>query len=161
MSIDTAKVPGRRSLRFQSLDDILADVDKLNQGPLRALGNWSSGQILVHLATVMDWCIDGAPMQAPWFVRVMGWFMKNRFLRNPMPAGFALPEAAAKYLVPKEKTWDDGLRHFRSSIERMKSSAERKPSPFLGELTRDQWDQLHCRHAELHLSFLIPGQNEG
>ena len=24
------------------------------------------------------------------------------------------------------------------------------------ELTREQWDQLHCRHAELHLSFLTP-----
>ena len=27
---------------------------------------------------------------------------------------------------------------------------------FLGAMTREQWDQLHCRHAELHLSFLIP-----
>ena len=26
----------------------------------------------------------------------------------------------------------------------------------LGELTREQSDQLHCRHCELHLSFLVP-----
>jgi hypothetical protein len=38
----------------------------------------------------------------------------------------------------------------------MKAEPQRFPSPFLGELTREQWDQLHCRHCELHLSFILP-----
>ncbi len=91
MPVDTAKVEGRRQLKFTTLDDILADLEGLNRGKPRTLGNWSAGQVLAHLATVMDWCLDGAPVTAPWYVRVFGWFMKNRFLRNPMPAGFALP----------------------------------------------------------------------
>jgi hypothetical protein len=48
------------------------------------------------------------------------------------------------------------LQLIRAAIGRMKTESTRFPSPFLGELTRDQWDQLHCRHCELHLSFLIP-----
>ena len=44
MSVDTAKVEGRRTLHFHSLDDILADVERLNQGKVRPIGNWSPGQ---------------------------------------------------------------------------------------------------------------------
>jgi Protein of unknown function (DUF1569) len=156
MSVDTTKVQGRRSLHFNTLDDILADVERLNQGKVRALGNWSPGQNLKHLATVMDWCIDGSPVIAPFYIRIFGWFIKNRFLTQPMSAGFGLPKGTAAYLVPGETSWEEGLRHFRTAMQRMKNESQRKPSPFLGELTREQWDQLHCRHCELHLSFLVP-----
>lgn len=156
MAVDTAKVQGRRELRFHSLDDITADIEKLSQGNVRSLGNWSPGQNLKHLAIVMTWCLDGAPVMAPWYVRIIGWFMKNRFLRNPMPAGFALPEASAKHLIPGETNWEEGLQAIRAALARMKAEPQRHRSPFLGELTREQWDQLHCRHCELHLSFLIP-----
>ena len=156
MSINTGKVVGRRTLKFSSIDEILSEVERLNQVKVRTLGNWSSGQILKHLATTMDWCLDGAPVRAPFYIRLFGWFVKNSFLRKPMPAGFALPKDTAIHLVPGETSWDEGLRHLRSSIQRLKTQTKRWPSPFLGELTREQWDQLHCRHCELHLSFLVP-----
>ena len=161
MSINTAKVPGRRELHFHSLDDILAEVERLNQGKLRAIGNWSPGQILKHLCFVMVWSLDGAPVMAPWYLRVFGWFIKNRFLTNPMSAGFALPKATAEYLIPGETSWEEGLQGIRAAIQRLKTESQRHRSPFLGELTREQWDQLHCRHSELHFSFLVPDQTQG
>ena len=156
MSVDTAKVAGRRTLKFTTLDDILTEVERLNQGKVRAIGNWSPGQVLQHLTVPMTWCLDGAKVTAPWYIRVVGWFMKNRFLVNPMPPGFALPKATAEYLVPGTTSWQEGLQAIRAAIARLKAEAQRHPSPFLGVLTREQWDQLHCRHSELHLSFLIP-----
>jgi Protein of unknown function (DUF1569) len=156
MSVDTAKVEGRRSLHFNTLDDILADVERLNQGKVRAIGNWSPGQILKHVTVPMKWCLDGAPLKAAWYIRVMGWLIKNRFLRNPMPAGFKLSGDFAKELVSDETSWEDGLQALRAALARLKAEPQRHPSPFLGELTRAQWDQLHCRHCELHLSFLVP-----
>ena len=63
MSIDTAKVAGRRQLHFNTIDDIVADVDRLSQGKVRTLGNWSPGQILKHLTVPMVWCLDGAPVK--------------------------------------------------------------------------------------------------
>lgn len=158
MPVDTAKVQGRRVLKFNSLDDILADVERLNQSKLRALGNWSPGQILKHVSINMIWCLDGAPVTAPWFIRLFGWFVKNRFLTQPMSAGFTLPKATADHLVPGETSWENGVQAIRTAIGRMKAESQRHRSPFLGELTREQWDQLHCRHCELHLSFLIPEQ---
>lgn len=158
MAIDTSKLTGRRTLKFNSLDDIIADVEKLNQSKIRAIGNWSPGQVLEHVTIVMDYCLDGTPFTSPWYVRVLSFFFKKRFLTKPMPAGFALPEHAAKHLLPKETSWEDGLAHFRKAMDRMKTIAERKRSPFMGELTREEWDMLHCRHCELHLSFLVPEQ---
>ena len=29
-----------------------------------------------------------------------------------------------------------------------------KPSPVFGPMTHEEWEQLHCRHAELHFSFI-------
>jgi hypothetical protein len=159
MPVDTAKVQGRRTLHFNSLDDILADVEKLNQSPRRAIGNWSPGQILKHVSINMIWSLDGAPVTAPWYIRLIGWWIRNRFLTEPMSAGFILPSATADHLVPGETSWEDGLQAFRTGIARMKAESQRHKSPFLGELTREQWDQLHCRHCELHLSFLIPPEN--
>ena len=143
MSVDTAKVEGRRTLKFNTIDDILADVERLNLGKVRTIGNWSSGQILRHLSLPMIWCLDGAPVIAPWYIRVFGWFIKNRFPVNPMSAGFKLPKVMAEHLIPGETTWEEGLAAIRTGIQRMKTESQRKPSPFLGELTREQWDQVH------------------
>jgi len=156
MSVDTVKVAGRRTLHFANYDDILAEVERLDQGKVRALGNWSPGQVLKHLTGPMFWSLDGAPLQGPWYIRLFGWFMKNRFVRMPMAPGFKLPEDFAMQLVPGATTWEDGLQAVRTALARMKAEPQRHPSPFLGALTLEQWEQLHCRHCELHLSFLLP-----
>lgn len=156
MPVDTTKVQGRRELHFNTLDDILADVERLDQGKIRALGNWSPGQILKHLTVPMHWCLDGTSLRAPWYIRLFVKLMKNRFLTKPMASGFQLPASFVKEAVPGETSWEDGLAALRATVQRMKSESQRHPSPVLGELTREQWDQLHCRHSELHLSFLLP-----
>lgn len=156
MPIDTTKVQGRRTLKFATLDDVLADLDTFSQSPPRAIGNWTPGQILKHLTVPMIWCLDGAPIRAPWYVRTIGWFMKTRFIANPMPVGFKLSADFARHLEPAEAvSWEEGMQAIRTAIARMKAEPQRHPSPFLGELTPEQWVMLHCRHAELHLSFLV------
>jgi len=157
MAVETKSVTGRRQLHFNPLDDILADVEQLNRGPIRPLGNWSAGQVLKHLTIFMVGSLDGFEDRAPWFIRLVGKFVKKRMLTKPMSAGFKLPESAARHFVPGPIDWPDALGQFRVAVRRLKAEGQRHPSSFLGVLTREQWDQLHCRHAELHLSFLIAG----
>lgn len=156
MAIDTTKVTDRRQLRFSTIEDILADVERLNQGKVKSLGNWSGGQILKHLATVMNGSIDGMPFRAPWLVRVLCRMIKRRVLTKGMSPGFRLSGKAAEAIVPPETGWEEGLAMFREAIRRLQTESKRAPSPFLGSMTREDWDQLHCRHSELHLSFLRP-----
>ncbi|MFM7158861.1 MAG: DUF1569 domain-containing protein, partial [Planctomycetaceae bacterium] len=65
MPIDTAKVSGRRPLRFHSLDDILEEVDRLDQGEVVSIGNWTPGQNLRHLTILMVGCLDGIQVEVP------------------------------------------------------------------------------------------------
>jgi hypothetical protein len=157
MAVDTKKVPNRRKLHFATLEDIVADVDHLNQGPVKALGNWSGGQILKHLAVVMNTSIDGSPLRMAWPWRVMGRLLKGYVLKKGMPPGFELRgRQGADALLPSETSWEEGLRQFRDAMHRLQTETTRVPSPFMGPMTREEWDQLHCRHSELHLSFLTP-----
>ena len=143
----------RRTLKFQTLDDILADAERVAVSSPTTLGNWSPGQIFMHLARGLDLSIDGAP-PLPWYVRFVGsMFLKQRFLTRAMQPGWKLP---AKNLLPGETTTAAGLNALRGAMGRMKSSTVFKPHPIFGPLTGDEWIALHCRHAELHLGFLLP-----
>lgn len=154
MPIDTSKVTGRRTLIFNTLDEIIDDVDYLCQGNVRSLGNWSPGQNLDHLTILMLGCLDGIDVKVPIVTRTAVKFMKGRILSRQMSPGLRLPKAAA-VLLPSETTWEEGVRQIRKALNRMKTETQRHAHPVLGALRREQWDQLHCRHCELHLSFLV------
>jgi hypothetical protein len=156
MAINTTKVENRRQLHFHTVGDILADVERLNQGKIKALGNWSSGQVLRHLTLVMNGSIDGFPFRLSWPLRLMGRLFRNRVLTKGMTPGYQLNGPAAEAFLPPATTWEEGLQAYRQAIHRQQTETKREPSPFFGAMTREQWEQLHCRHAELHLSFLVP-----
>jgi hypothetical protein len=102
--------------------------------------------------------LDGARFKASWFVRLLGPWFKKRMLTRPMCPGFQLPANAAKYLIPEDECeMHEALRHLHTAVSRCHTTTVREPSPFIGPLTAEEWDQLHLRHAELHLSFFVPG----
>jgi len=67
--ITTNHVQGRRTVRYESFDDILADAEQFAAIPTRTFGNWSVGKIYQHLANAADVLIDGAPFSAPMSIR--------------------------------------------------------------------------------------------
>jgi hypothetical protein len=154
--VDTSKVTNRRSLHFHSLDEMLADVETLAQGKIRTLGNWSAGQILEHLARTMNKSIDGFEDVPPWPIRLLGrWYFKGQMLKHGMRAGFLHRGKGAEEFVPAPTSFDEGLNAFRRAVHRQQTDTKRVASPFFGLMTNEEWEQLHCRHAELHLSFLL------
>jgi hypothetical protein len=157
MSVDTAKVTGRRKLNYTSLDDILADAERLNSGPVQTLGNWTPGQIYKHLATAFNGSIDGFPDAFPWYLRFMAKLFKKRILAGEMPPGFKLPPEFAKAVLPEPTAADVGLAELRAAVARLKQESRRAKHPVFGEITREEWDRIHFMHANLHMSFLVPG----
>jgi len=61
MSVDTGTVQGRRELNSGSLDEVVADAEKL-------------------VASAINGSIDGTSAKAPWLVRLLGPLMKGRVL---------------------------------------------------------------------------------
>jgi Protein of unknown function (DUF1569) len=158
MQVNTAKVEGRRQLNYASLEDLLADADRLSAGPVNALGNWSAGQIFRHLALAFNASIDGFTVTFPWYLRLMGKIFKKKVLAGPMPAGFKLPPSGAKTLEPPPNSTAEGLAELHAAVARLQQEPHRASHPLFGQLSKEQWDKIHLAHANLHMSFLVPLQ---
>lgn len=155
MEIATKSVQGRRHLRFANYDEMLADVHRLAAGPTRQLGNWSLGQICDHLAKAMHTAVDGAGFSPPWIVKFVGPLLKNRFLTKGMKPGFRLPKSGAA-LLPSQTDCSAGIAQLEQAVQRLRNEAKRERHGIFGRLSREEWDQLMLRHAEMHLGFILP-----
>lgn len=52
-------------------------------------------------------------------------------------------------------TTEEGLAELKTAIDRYKSADDLCPHPLFGN-SREDWDRFNLRHAELHLSFVVP-----
>ena len=158
MSVNTATVSGRRTLHFDTLDELRAELDRLAASQVETIGNWSYGQILKHLEIGLRATVDGGiDFKLPWYFRMLAPLLKNRMIYKPMRPGFKLPAAIAAKVVPPEDTPPaEAMRDLRKAIDDFEHAPELQPHAMFGDLPRDQWIQYALRHCELHLSFVIP-----
>lgn len=180
--VDTRRAE-RRSLAISTLDDLARELDRIEHAAraegegLRVTGNWSAGQIMIHLARLIERSMDGfgalpvSEHPIPTGLRAIAAkaqragdvaaerALRERALAAPMvPCG---PSAALPGEIdPPVQAWTpDGAAHLRSVLGRMRAGHPMdKPSPTMGRLSSEDWTAIHLRHAELHLSFIILGQ---
>lgn len=159
-AVHTGKVAGRRLLRFESIDQALAEADRLVEaertGRLRRLGNWTLGQTLGHLAAWAEYSYTGTPLKVPFIIR---WFLrlrKRKYLYEPMRAGVKIPGVAGGTLATDPMPLEEALPRWRRVFERLKTEVPPGPNAIFGFLTHEEWIAINLRHAELHLGFLIP-----
>jgi Protein of unknown function (DUF1569) len=161
MSVNVKHVKGRRKVHFECYDDIRRDAEMLHRsGPLKCLGNWTAGQNYEHLAKSIDVSIDGVDYKLPLWMQWIAKAFKNWFLNRPFKPGFNLPVKLEPAFYPREIISDeDGFRLLIVALDRIQSNPHRAASPAFGEMPESDWIKLHCRHSELHLSFLLPANN--
>jgi len=163
--VDTAKCAGRRPLRFESIDQMMAEVDRLVEaeraGRLRRVGNWTLGQTLGHLATWAEYGFTGTPLKPPFFIRWVLRLSKRKFLHDPMRAGVKIPGVEGGTLATAPMPVDEALGRMRRVMERLKLEAPTLPNVIFGPLKHEEWIALNLRHAELHLGFLVPDKAAG
>ena len=159
-SIDTAQVPHRRPLRFNSIDEVILDVDRLveaeRKGRLKRLGNWTLGQTLGHLATWAGFAFTPNPLKPPFFVRWIVRMRKSRYINESLPAGVRIPRVEGGTLGTKVISLEEGVRLYREALLRLKRDPPTQVNTLFGRLTHDEWINLNLRHAELHLGFMVP-----
>lgn len=149
----------RRQLTFSSLDDVVADAERLASGEVRTTGNHSFGQILEHLARTHD--VATGRLEAPkppLFMKLMMPLMKPMIVKDkPAKPGFKLPSNFEQVFWPdQEFDVPAALAHLKESVDHYQSHGPLPKHPTFGKLSRQQQDRLYCRHAELHLSFVHP-----
>jgi hypothetical protein len=154
MSVNTAKVDARRNVEYKSFDELLADADRLSTGNVKTLGNWTPGQIFQHLAIAYNGSIDGFSAGFPWFIRVMGRLFKKKLISGAMPAGLSVPKKFAKVVMPEPTATLVGLANLHAAVGRLKRDQHRAAHPVFGAISKEEWDSIHLKHANLHMSFL-------
>ena len=158
--IDTGKVIARRVLRFETIDEMMAEVDRLvaaeRAGRLQQVGNWTLGQVLGHLAVWAEFAYSEMPLNPPFFVRWILKWQKKSYLYGPMRSGVKIPHCPGGTLGTEPMTLDEGLARLKKVIERIRREPPTVPSKVFGVLTQEETIALNLRHAELHLGFLIP-----
>ena len=153
----TSDVTERRKLVFASLDDFLDDARTLASGQYTTLGHWNYGQILGHLANSMHWSLDGFPFQWPWVMRTfVAPLIRNSALTRPLRPGYRLPRSAASSLPDVSLTVAESLADCQRAIDRLAVETPAARHPLFGKMASEEWVMLHIRHAELHMSFVVP-----
>jgi hypothetical protein len=146
--------PGRRTLRFESLDEVMPEVERLLKGHT-TVGSWSLPQICRHLAGAMRRVVD-LPASTPVDLskRVPDEVKRQVFEAGVLPEGLPGPPEVIPGETLSAREEAEGLRaaiaHYRAS------SGPVTPHRFFGPLSKAEWDRLQLVHFAHHLSFAIP-----
>lgn len=160
-----------RSLKFDSLEDAVAEAERLLASGYEARGKWSLAQACGHCSQWLQFGIDGkypVPLflKPVFFVvsRISGQKMLRKIIdEGRMSAG--MPTAPAT--VPLESKIGNAQRpapedvaavkELREVVERFnRHSGPIARSPVFGEMDKTTAQQLHRVHMAHHLGFLVP-----
>ena len=159
--VNTKTAP-RRELSFGSLDELSAELDRLDAaqaaGNLGHTGNWTPAEILDHLANFWTCSLDGFPPgKVPMPLRLMAQmlFKKRAVSGSPPPPGFKIPAKMDAFNPRVGVTFEQGMEALRTCVERTRRGDSYIPaSPLFGKLTREQWIRINLGHCGMHLSFI-------
>ena len=155
---NSAQQSARRELRYSSLPEILDDIETLTAGPVRSVGSWTPAQNIEHVRLLIRVSREGAEFSLPLRLRILAKLFKPVFLARGLKPGIKGVPAMEPSI---DINLSDAVSAFREEIlAAARPGAMAKPSPLFGPMSHDDWVRLHCRHAELHFSHLVPGESE-
>lgn len=155
----------RRELRFNNLDEVIDDVDRLRQRGYDKAGNWDLAQVCGHLTKWLSYPLDGFP-RSGCFVGMMLWLMRitvGKSIKRKILATGKFKEGGPTIPESVPVSGDDdaaAVSKLKEEIERFKNyNGVFHPSPLFGAMPKDELAQLHAIHCAHHLSFLVPKAN--
>jgi hypothetical protein len=158
-AVATRKVAGRRTLHFETIDEVLAEVNRLadaeRQGRLKRLGHWTLGQTLGHLAGWAEYRDVVTPPAEPFYLKWLDRLRKRRSLAGPMTAGVRTPGDDGRTPTNEPMSLEHGVERIRRVMARLRADVPSRPRALLGALTDDEWIALQLQHAELHLGLFV------
>jgi Protein of unknown function (DUF1569) len=118
-------------------------------GTVRTSGKHSFGQILNHLALSLD-VSTGRVVAPP--------LMKRMVINSkPLKPGLKLPAKGEAFFWPdREFEVPAASTHLKVSVDYYNRNKPLPYHPSFGKLTKQEMDELNCRRAALHLSFVHP-----
>jgi hypothetical protein len=153
----------QRAVCLATIDDLKTEVDRVAAaaaaGRVRALGNWSTAQVLWHLGKLIELSFDGFSWRyrrgPQWITRPLRFLAWRRLIRLALRPGFRNPPEAASLEPDAGVSLEQATAYLRRQIERIRQGERMTRAVAVeGPYSHDQWVFIHLRHAELHLGFL-------
>jgi hypothetical protein len=152
MSTAATQNPGRRKLRYASIDAAIADVQSLRRGYTQC-GNWNLPQISWHLTTVLDRSSRPATEPATPEQLKMRPVLEQILAGSQLPIRIEAPAAA----VPAPTCSDADIDALIAALRRLAVYPEKTAVHRLfGPLSLEQFKALSLIHCAHHLSHLTP-----
>jgi hypothetical protein len=161
--VDTRRVAHRRAVHFQTMDDLVAEVERLvaagKAGKVQPLGNWSPAQVLWHIGKLIECSFDGFPFRyrrgPRWTMRLLRLVSWRLLIALAFRPGFTNPPEAALLEPEPSLSLESAAVYLRAQIARIHNGEQMTQACSVdGPYSDEQWIYIHLRHAELHLSFL-------
>ncbi len=142
-------------MKFNSPDQVIADVDQLRARPHHKLGNWTLPQVCRHLAVVIDGNLTPPPTDEPTPEQIA---MKQKFFGMVLgPAGMPDNMPAGPAVLPPDTCGDEAIDHLKAAFKALSEHTHRCILVGrCGPVLTAEVLQLHLAHAAHHLGFLVP-----
>lgn len=148
----------RRELKLDQLGDALEECARLLDRGYTQAGNWTLGQMCLHLRLTMEVNMHGYPR---WMTAVgmplrpiLRTFMLPRILAGNSVSGV---RTAGMFVPPGGLDDAEQLRLFEACVREFEGQAEPlHPHPGFGRMSHEEFGRFHAAHAAHHLGFLIP-----
>ena len=146
--------PARPGLKFNDLDEMVADASQLRGGSYEMAGRWDLPFILGHLSKTMMFPFQPGGKNIPWPFSLIPRFFYNKITQSgkypkmkvPMPKFFKPADG-----VPLENAWEE----FVAATDRVKSApGPTMECPPLGTVPTESFQKMQLLHGAHHLSFL-------
>lgn len=150
---------GRRQVEYHCFNCLRKELDQLEaagEENITTTGDWTPGQIVQHVGEVVTRSIDGFDFKTPLFVRMMRPLLRAKLKGKALPSGVKLKGGSAALVPPASTKLSDAIAHMRKELDRAEQQKMSADSPIFGRMTHADWVDMHCRHAELHFSFMNP-----
>lgn len=146
----------RRPLDLRTLDDVIAEVERLRDGGYTATGKWNLSQICEHVRETIRIGIDGDEPRLSWPMRkVFGLIFAQVLRSRTMVTGApTIPR-----LTPEPMEADDPAtidRCLETLAEARDFAGPLPPYPLMDGMTLEKWKNLMVIHSQHHLRFLQP-----
>lgn len=148
-----------REIRYQDLDEMMADVDNLLSGGYDKHGNWTLGQATGHVADWARFPMDGFPTP-PAPLRLVFWTLRKLGIAEKMATkikaeGFKPGMSTAPQTVPAQDAPDsEGVEKLRAVVAQLKQhSGPLHESPLFGEMDTQTHGQVTLLHAAHHFGY--------
>ncbi|MCF6132928.1 DUF1569 domain-containing protein [Flavobacterium wongokense] len=132
---------------------IISRINKLTPESQGQWGKMTVDQMLSHCQAPMDFAFGKTPMKANFLMQLLGKMIKGKMLKSKE---FKKNSPTAPAFIRTEKYDFEDTKN--GLIERInyfsdlgQGAIKTTKHPFFGEMTYDEWSQLHTMHLDHHL----------